>query len=112
MFGHCASVHLIPGIICSLQAGLLAQQDSFAPFIWVAVQSVLNVVGDLVLIMYFKQGLAGAAWATVVSQLVGTIGLVWMYSFRGQVMPHKSTSACFKRCLCRACTGCGSLCMM
>ncbi len=86
-FGHCTNVHLTPGIICSLQAGLLAQQDSFAPFIWVAVQSVLNVVGDLVLIMYFKQGLAGAAWATVASQLVGTIGLVWMYSFRGQVMP-------------------------
>ena len=81
-------MHLTPGITCSLQAGLLAQQDSFAPFIWVAVQSVLNVVGDLVLIMYFKQGLAGAAWATVVSQLVGTIGLVWMYRFRGQVMPH------------------------
>ena len=57
MFGHRASLHLTPGIICSLQAGLLAQQDSFAPFIWVAVQSVLNVVGDLVLIMYFKQGL-------------------------------------------------------
>ena len=83
----CANVHLTPGIICSLQAGLLAQQDSFAPFIWVAVQSILNVVGDLVLIMYFKQGLAGAAWATVVSQLVGTTGLVWMYRFRGQVMP-------------------------
>lgn len=78
-----------PAVLISMvaQAGLLAQQDSFAPFIWVAVQSVLNVVGDLVLIMYFKQGLAGAAWATVVSQLVGTIGLVWMYSFRGQVRP-------------------------
>ena len=87
MCEHCANVHLTPGIICSLQAGLLAQQDSFAPFIWVAVQSVLNVIGDLVLIMYFKQGLAGAAWATVVSQLVGTMGLVWMYRFRGQVMP-------------------------
>ena len=30
---------------------------------------------------------AGAAWATVASQLVGTIGLLWMYTFRGQVMP-------------------------
>ena len=57
MFGYRANLPVTPGIICSLQAGLLAQQDSFAPFIWVAVQSVLNVVGDLVLIMYFKQGL-------------------------------------------------------
>ena len=71
--------------VLDVQAGLLAQQDSFAPFIWVAVQSILNVIGDLVLIMYFKQGLVGAAWATVLSQLVGTIGLVWMLRFRGQV---------------------------
>ena len=71
--------------VLDVQAGLLAQQDSFAPFIWLAVQSILNVIGDLVLIMYFKQGLVGAAWATVLSQLVGTIGLVWMLRFRGQV---------------------------
>ena len=67
-----------------VQAGLLAQQDAFAPFIWVAVQSVLNVLGDLVLIQHFKQGLTGAAWATVLSQFIGTIGLIWMLTFRGQ----------------------------
>ena len=77
-----------------LQAGLLAQQDSWAPCAWVAVQSVLNVIGDLVLIMYFKQGLAGAAWATVVSQLVGTIGLLWMFKFRGQVTFASFSSHC------------------
>ena len=67
-----------------VQAGLLAQQDAFAPFIWVAIQSILNVIGDLVLIKHFQQGLTGAAWATVLSQLIGTIGLVWMLKFRGQ----------------------------
>lgn len=77
-----------------LQAGLLAQQDAFAPFIWVAIQSVLNVMGDLLLIQHFKQGLTGAAWATVVSQLVGTIGLIWMLTFRGEVSDrlHSDTS--------------------
>ena len=70
-----------------LQAGLLAQQDSFVPFIWVAVQSVLNIVGDLVLIMHFQLGLQGAAWATVLSQLVGTLGLLLMFKSRGQVNP-------------------------
>lgn len=69
----------------SLQAGLLAQQDSFVPFIWVAVQSVLNVVGDLILIMHFQLGLKGAAWATLLSQLVGTFGLLFMFKSRGQV---------------------------
>ena len=65
----------------------MAQQDSVVPFIWVAIQSVLNVVGDLALIMWLQQGLAGAAWATVLSQLVGTLGLVSMFRFRGQVSP-------------------------
>ena len=55
------------------------------PFIWVAVQSVLNIVGDLVLIMHFQLGLQGAAWATVLSQLVGTLGLLLMFKSRGQV---------------------------
>ena len=50
--------------VLDMQAGLLAQQDSFALFIWFAVQSILNVIGDLVPTMYFKQGLVGAAWAT------------------------------------------------
>ena len=45
---------------------------------------MLNVVGDLLLIQHFKQGLTGAAWATVLSQVVGTMGLIWMLTFRGQ----------------------------
>lgn len=73
---------------------MLAQQDAFAPFIWVAVQSVLNVMGDLLLIQHFKQGLTGAAWATVVSQLVGTIGLIWMLTFRGQVSDFAQAEVC------------------
>ena len=77
-----------------LQAGLLAQQDSFVPFIWVAVQSVLNIVGDLVLIMHFHLGLQGAAWATVASQLVGTLGLLLMFRSRGQVSAFPSCIAC------------------
>ena len=88
-------------IVLDVQAGLLAQQDSFAPFIWVAVQSILNVIGDLVLIMHFKQGLVGAAWATVLAQLVGTVGLVWMFRFRGQVM-----LLCSLCILCRHCLMC------
>ena len=77
-----------------LQAGLLAQQDSFVPFIWVAVQSVLNVVGDLILIMHFRQGLKGAAWATVLSQLVGTLGLLFMFRSRGKVGATQPTHQC------------------
>lgn len=88
---------LLQGQVLSVawQAGLLAQQDSVIPFIWVAIQSVLNVVGDLALIMGLQQGLAGAAWATVLSQLVGTVGLVSMFRFRGQVSAGK---ACCTMC--------------
>ena len=52
-------------------------------------------MGDLLLIQHFKQGLTGAAWATVLSQLVGTIGLIWMLTFRGQVSAYIKLLACW-----------------
>ena len=52
-------------------------------------------MGDLLLIQHFQQGLTGAAWATVLSQLVGTIGLIWMLTFRGQVSANIGMLACW-----------------
>ena len=71
-----------------LQSGLLAQKDSLTPLIWVVVQTILNIVGDILLIKVWKGGLPGAAWATLLSQLAGTAGLVWMMSSKGKVSVH------------------------
>jgi len=47
--------------------------DSKTPLVFLIVSSVLNVVLDLVLIISFDMGVAGAAWATVISQGVSAI---------------------------------------
>lgn len=46
--------------------------DSRTPVIYLVICSVLNVVLDLLFILAFHMGVAGAAWATVVSQAVST----------------------------------------
>ncbi len=70
---------------CCPQSGLLAQKDSLTPLIWVVVQTILNIVWDVLLIKVWKGGLPGAAWATLLSQLAGTAGLVWMMGSKGKV---------------------------
>lgn len=59
---------------------LRALGNSATPLVFLAVTAVLNIVLDLVLILYFDMGVAGAAWATIISQAVSAIGLAW-YSF-------------------------------
>ncbi len=59
---------------------LRALGNSATPLVFLAVTAVLNIILDLVLILYFDMGVAGAAWATVISQAASAIGLAW-YSF-------------------------------
>lgn len=47
--------------------------DSKTPVIFLAISSVINIVLDVVLIYYIPLGVAGAAWATVISQAVSGI---------------------------------------
>ena len=54
---------------------LRAVGNSVAPLIFLAVSSVLNIVLDLWFVLGFHWGVAGAAFATVLSQYVSGIGL-------------------------------------
>lgn len=47
--------------------------DAKTPVIFLTISSILNIVLDVVFIVVFKMGVAGAAWATVVSQAVSGI---------------------------------------
>ena len=60
----------IPTIVLyNVLAGLLrAVGDSRTPVIFLVVASLLNIVLDLLLILVIPLGVAGAAWATVISQ--------------------------------------------
>lgn len=53
--------------------------DSKTPVIFLALASLLNIALDFIFILNFKMGIAGAAWATVVSQGVsGVLCLIYL----------------------------------
>lgn len=47
--------------------------DSKHPFVFISISAVLNLMLDIVFVMYFNMGPAGAALATVISQAVSCI---------------------------------------
>ncbi|XP_071930690.1 protein DETOXIFICATION 46, chloroplastic isoform X1 [Coffea arabica] len=52
------------------QSASLGMKDSWGPLKALAAASVINGIGDIVLCRFFQYGIAGAAWATMVSQVV------------------------------------------
>lgn len=54
--------------------------NSMIPLVFLAVSTILNIVLDLVFILNFHMGVAGAAWATTLAQAVSAIGIA-VYSF-------------------------------
>jgi len=57
-------------IVTSLQSSLMASRDSLSPLKAVCAAGIINCTGDYVLCGVLGQGIAGAAWATLASQLV------------------------------------------
>jgi len=62
-----------------LSSYLRALGDSKTPLVFLVISSVLNIVFDFVFILAFHWGVSGAAWATVLSQLIsGLLCLVFI----------------------------------
>ncbi len=55
--------------------------DSVTPLIFLIISSLLNIVGDLYFVIELKMGVAGVAWATVLSQAV-SVFLCIIHVFR------------------------------
>lgn len=70
---------------------LRALGDSKTPLYFLIVSSVLNIVLDLVFIINFHMGVAGAAWATVISQAVSGI-LCFFYTIKKYPILHLKKS--------------------
>ena len=69
-------------IFYNMMAAILrALGDSKTPLYFLIVSSVLNIILDLVLIINFKMGVAGAAYATVISQGVSAL-LCIIYTYK------------------------------
>ena len=66
--------NLVSGIIRSMG-------DSKTPVVFLTLASVINIVLDLVFILNFHMGVAGAALATVLSQAISGVGCV-VYSMK------------------------------
>lgn len=62
----------------NILAGIIRSMgDSTTPLIFLLISSVMNIVLDLFTIIVLKMGVAGAAWATVVSQ--GVSGILCLF---------------------------------
>ena len=58
-------------MIYNMGSGILrAVGDSKRPLYFLGMSSVINIVLDLVFVIAFRMGIAGVAWATVISQLI------------------------------------------
>lgn len=58
--------NILSGIIRSLG-------DSKTPLVFLIISSFINIILDLLFIICFKMGVAGAAWATVIAQAISGI---------------------------------------
>ncbi len=62
-------------MLYNMTAGILRSLgDSKTPVIFLIIAALLNVALDLAFILWFGMGVAGAAWATAISQLCSGIG--------------------------------------
>ena len=74
------------GVVATVAYNLIASilralGDSKTPLYFLIVSSVLNVILDVVFIINFKMGVAGAAYATIISQGVSAI-LCLIYTYK------------------------------
>ena len=82
-FTYCAIIfagigaQLFYNFICSF---LRAMGDSVTPLVFLLFSTILNVGLDLLFILSFHWGVAGAAIATVLAQLISTVGC-FLYAF-------------------------------
>lgn len=69
---------------------LRAVGNSSVPLVFLAVSALLNIGLDLLFMLGFSMGIAGAAFATVIAQYVSGIGIM-IYAFRNcrDLLPQK-----------------------
>lgn len=94
-------IGLIAATFYNVFAAILrAIGDSFTPLIFLIISTILNIILDYAFILYLKMGVAGAAFATVISQAISAL-LCFIYMkhkypqlklFREDFIPNKIIS--------------------
>lgn len=74
-----------PAVLVGLvaQSASLGMQDSWGPLKVLAVASFVNALGDILFCTCLNYGIAGAAWATMLSQYVGGYLMLRSLSMKG-----------------------------
>ncbi|XVE93715.1 hypothetical protein REPUB_Repub01dG0218200 [Reevesia pubescens] len=65
------------------QSASLGMKDSWGPLKALAVASAINGIGDVVFCIFLGYGIAGAAWATMVSQVVAAYMMIESLNKKG-----------------------------
>lgn len=66
-----------------ISAVLRGMGESKRPLLFIAIASVINLILDLMFVVYFRWGVAGAAWATIIGQGVSFfVSIVYLYRRR------------------------------
>lgn len=79
---------LFTAVAYNMMASILrALGDSKSPLYFLIIASLLNIVLDIVFILNFKMGPAGAAYATVISQGISAV-LCFFYIYKKYPMLH------------------------
>ena len=76
---------------------LRALGNSSAPLIFLAVSALLNVGLDLLFVLAFHWGIAGAAWATVLAQAVSGAGILWYFLTKCKYLLPKKKELRYER---------------
>ncbi len=68
-------------LVYNMGSGILrAVGDSIRPLVFLIFTSILNTILDLLFVITFKGGIAGAAWATILSQFLSAIMVLVLLS--------------------------------
>ncbi len=68
---------------------LRALGDSKTPLIFLVAASGINIVLDLLFVVVFQMGVAGAAWATVFAQIAAMVGSIWFGMYKNPYLQLK-----------------------
>lgn len=66
-------------VLYNMSAGVMRSLgNSRTPMLAIVIAALMNIVLDLLFILVFHMGVAGAAWATIISQLVSGLWCLWV----------------------------------
>lgn len=84
-------------IFYNMIAGILRSiGDSKTPLYFLVVSSIINIILDLVFILKFHSGVAGAAYATIIAQGISGILCLWVAAKRFKILHLSKEAFCYK----------------